>query len=169
MQYIRLAYRMVIDYQSNSLWEKYVFEDTYAEYKMQHQTFDNKENPSQTFKELRRKNVNADQMHFLVSTAATHYIEQLNNNIYQIKDHLGSSYLTFEFFKFEIINSDIQNIENHKIGITLYSPVLRYLDKFNDLILISQNIIDDENIETLMFQLRPNLSISHWNIKIPEN
>ena len=67
---IRLALRVVIGQNSASLWEKYIFEDTYKEYIMQQQRFNDKENPAITFRELLAVNPEADQLHSLEGTVA---------------------------------------------------------------------------------------------------
>ena len=60
---IQLAYRLVIDSNSTFVWDKYVFEDTYQEYLLQHQQFNSKENPKNTFRELLAENEDLSDNH----------------------------------------------------------------------------------------------------------
>lgn len=161
MKKIRFAYRILIDSKAQSLVEKYIFEDTYKEYLLQHQLFNSKENPKATFRELLHENPKAEQLHFLLHIAANGYLEQLNGLIYKVPDFLGKNYMPFESFQLDIINTDITDITKHKIGITFYSPLLLWLDTINNCFLVSQQIENQNNFETMMFQFQNNLSICY--------
>ena len=78
--FIRFCYLKVVDASSTGIWEKLVFEDTYKEFFMQAQQFDQQKKYT-TFQEILKNNPDADQMHYLVSTAAISYIRQLNERI----------------------------------------------------------------------------------------
>lgn len=161
MRKIRLAYRIIIDNSSNFLWDKYVFEDTYKEYLLQHQLFNNKDNPLHTYRELLTHNEKAEQLNFLISTAAQGYVDQLKNNFHRVTDVLGNNFFPFTNFKLDIINTDITDINKHKIGITFFSPPLILIDTINNCYLISLDIEKDNNFQTLMFPFQPNLSICY--------
>lgn len=161
MKKIRFAYRIVIDSSAQSLVEKYIFEDTYKEYLLQHQLFNSKENPKKTFRELLHENPKADQLHFLLSSAANGYIEQLNGLVYKVPDYLGKDYLPFSNFRLDIINTDITDISKHKIGITFYSPPLLWLDTINNCFLVSLQIDNKNKYDTLQFEFQKNLSICY--------
>ena len=74
---IKLAFRIVIDQNSEIVWDKYILEDTYFEYKIQHQVFDDKENPVKNYWELLRKNPHAEKIPFLLSSAVVNYVASL--------------------------------------------------------------------------------------------
>lgn len=63
---IQFAYRFTIDAQTNSVWEKYVFEATYKEYFLQEQLYQDNQKKVETFRELKRYNPKAEQLHYLV-------------------------------------------------------------------------------------------------------
>ncbi|MDQ1140298.1 hypothetical protein [Pedobacter agri] len=107
---ITLCYRKIIDDSNSSHWDKFVHEDSFLEFKMQSQ-FYNQDGKYGTFAELLMHVPGADKLHFLVSAAITGYLRQLNGIIPDILDNLGRRFLTFENFKFEIINSDFNDIE----------------------------------------------------------
>ncbi|GGA69052.1 hypothetical protein GCM10008015_07260 [Flavobacterium palustre] len=157
---IRLAYRLVIDNSSTFVWDKYVFEDTYQEYLLQHQQFNSKENPQNTFRELLSENEKAVQLHYLVGISADNYVQQLKGNLYRITDILGNNYFPFTNYRFDIINTDITDISKHKIGITFYSPLLTYLGMIDNHFLLSKNTEESNEFETFMIA-QANLSVCY--------
>jgi hypothetical protein len=96
---IKLAFRIVIDQNSEIVWDKYIFEDTYFEYKIQHQVFDDKENPVKNYWELLRKNPHAERIPFLLSSAVVNYVAQLNGEVKSLPD-----VLEILFFRLKISN-----------------------------------------------------------------
>ncbi len=159
---IKLAYRIVIDQSSDLVWDKYVFEDTFTEYKMQQQLFNSKENPSQTFRELIAANDKAAQLHYLVGIAAHNYIQQLKGKLYRLPDVLGNQFLPFDNYRLDIINSDISDRSKHRIGITFYSPLLTLIDIIDNCYLVSLNTTSSNSFETMMFKLQKNLAICEY-------
>ena len=158
---IQLAYRLIIDNNSTFVWDKYVFEDSFQEYLLQHQQFNNKENPKNTFRELLAENEKAQQLHYLVGIAANSYVEQLKGNLYRITDALGNNYFPFINYRVDIINTDCTDISKHKIGITFYSPLLTYLGIVDNHYLLSKNTDDSTEFETFMLATQPHLSICY--------
>ena len=156
---IKLAYRLVIDSNSTPLWERYVFEDTWREYKMQEQVYNSKENPKLTFRELFAENDKAEKLHYLTGMAANSYISQFKGRLPHVEDVLGNNFMPFSGFKLDIINSDIADGARHKIGITFYSPLLTLVDVVNNCYLISENDISENGNETMMLAFQPRLGI----------
>ncbi|WP_281636733.1 hypothetical protein [Flavobacterium marginilacus] len=164
---IRLAYRIEIDSSSVFLWDKYVWEDTFKEYLMQHQQFNSKENPKNTFRELLSENEKAVQLHYLVGIAAEGYVKQLKGNLHRITDVLGNNYLPFVNYQLDIINTDITDPSKHKIGITFYSPFLTLIGIVEGNYLVSKNCESVNGLETLMFPVQPHLSICYYEKNNP--
>ena len=158
---IRLAYRVIIDSSSTIIWDKYVFEDTFKEYKMQSQQFNSAESPKNTFRELLSENEKASQLHFLVGIAADGYIQQLKNNFYRVTDVLGNQYFPFINYQLDIVNSDVTDLSKHKIGITFYSPLLSYFGITEGNYVVSKNTENTNEYETIMFPVQPHLSICY--------
>lgn len=158
---IQLAYRLVIDKDSAFVWDKYVFEDTFQEYLLQHQQFNSKENPLKTFRELLAENEKATQLHYLTGIAAANYVQQLKGNFYRVTDALGNSYFPFINYRLDIINTDIMDINKHKIGITFYSPLLTYLGMVDNHFLLSKNTDNSNEFETFMIPAQANLSVCY--------
>jgi hypothetical protein len=156
---ITLCYRKLIDVHTTSVWEKFVFEDTYAEFRMQAQYF-NQKKKYHTFAELVQQVPGAEKLHFLVSAAISGYIRQLNETIPDVLNNLGKHFLTFNTFQFEIINSDIQDIKKHQVAINFYSLPLIWHDTIGNYLLLSEKINQTGNVVfTHLFQLQPYVSI----------
>jgi hypothetical protein len=161
MKQIQLAYRKIIGAQSTSIWEQYVFEDSYKEFLMQFQLY-NTENKYHTFSRLSAAIPAAEKLHFLVSTAVTGYITQLQNKIPDIQNTLGKIFLPFHLYRFEIIDSDIRDKKEHRIAIIFYSEPLQWLDTIGEHLLISLNTesnTDKDMAQTELVKLQPFMSI----------
>ncbi|UFH56952.1 hypothetical protein [Spirosoma sp. KNUC1025] len=165
---IRLCYRKIIDASSTKLWDQYVFEDTYKEFYMQSQ-FYNQEHKYQTLQELIANVPNADRLHYLTSTAAIGYIRQLNQIIPDIANIAGKLCLPFTQFKFEIVHSHVEQKEVHKVAILFYSDWLTWIDTVDDRLLIAYGdqqpaLQTGQEIETDMVAQQPFLSISSLQV-----
>ena len=156
---ITLCYRKIIDAKSPTPWEKLVFEDTYLEFKMQAQLY-NTEKKYTTFSELLQYVPHAEKLHFLVSAAAVNYIKQLHDRIPDVTNTLGKTFLSFQHFQFEIIQSHISNKAMHAIAINFYSNPLIWYSTIGDNLLLSENKTDDaDQTLTNLFKLRPFVNI----------
>lgn len=164
MKKIRLAYRLVIDANATFLWDKYVLEDTYKEYLLQHQLFNTKENPKNTYRELLSYNEKAKQLDYLVGIAANSYVQQLKGNFHRITDVLGNNFFPFVSYQLDIVNTDIMDSSKHKIGITFFSPKMFLLEVINNCYLVSLVTEKENQMETLMFPMQPNLAISYYEL-----
>lgn len=161
---IKLAFRIVIDQNSTMPWDKFVFEDTYFEYKIQHQIFDDKETPVKNYWELLAKNQNAEKVSFLLSSAVANYVSQLNGEIKSLPDVLGNTFFPVDTFKLDLISSNIEDSAKHKIGLTFYTPELLLIDIIDNKYLLSKNIESENGFETFMFAFHPQVAISHYLI-----
>ncbi len=161
---IRLCYRKLIDASSQKPWDKYVFESTYAEFLMQAQ-FYNPEKKYHTFSELLIHVPAAEKLHFLVSAAVTGYLSQLNGIIPDILNNLGKHFLHFKNYRFEIINSDINNKASHQVAVNFYSEPLIWHDTIGNYLLVSAAGEEkkEEGVLTDLVQLQPFLSIYSLN------
>lgn len=166
MNSIRLCYRKIIDADSRKAWDKAVFDDTHLEFYMQAQRLD-PEGKFNIFQELIENVPNADQLHYLTSTAAVSYIRQLKDIIPDIANTYGKLCLPFKNFKFEIIDSHIHDKSQHKIAIYFYSEPVIWIETVYNQLLISyetalENVLAGKEMETDMIPLVPFLSISHF-------
>lgn len=161
--HIKLAFRIVIDHDSSLAWDRYVFEDTYFEYKVQHQLFDDRENPVQNFWELLSKNPQAAKIPSLLSPSIAGYVAQLNGEIKSLPDVLGNTFFPVESFKPDLISSHTEDPSRHKIGITFYTPELLLIDIIEQAYLLSKNRMPAENgFDTFMFGFHPQVAIAYY-------
>ncbi|OIN60760.1 hypothetical protein [Arsenicibacter rosenii] len=163
---IRLSYRKLIDASSVKTWDQYVFEDTWKEFYMQSQ-FYNQAGSCQTFQELLDQVPGADRLHYLTSTAAAGYIRQLNQVIPDIANVSGKLCLPFSQFRFEIVHSHVSRKEAHKVAISFYSDPLTWIDTIGNNLLIAygdqrEALSAGQELETDMIALQPYLSVSFF-------
>lgn len=159
---INLCYRKIIDANAAGIWEQLVFNDTYTEFLMQAQYY-NQENKYSSFAQLVQKVPDAGRLHFLVSAACVEYLQQLNERIPDIYNILGNKFLNFKSFHFEIINSDISQRSAHQVAINFYSEPLIWHDSIGNYLLISQKDSAQPELTDLV-QLVPFLSINSLKI-----
>ncbi len=158
---IKLAFRIVIDKDSTMIWDKYIFEDTYFEYKIQHQVFNSPEDPVKNYWELLAKNPAAEKIPFLLSTAVVNYVSQLNGEIKSLPDVLGNAFFPIANFRLDLISSNVEDSSKHKIGLTFYTPELLLLDMIDNKYLLSKST-SGETFETFMFGFHPQVAIAYY-------
>lgn len=155
---ITLCYRKIIDAHSGRAWEKLVFEDTYAEFRLQAQNFD-PQRQYRSFGQLLQHAPGAAQLHFLVSAAVRGYLQQLGGLVPDVVDNLGRQFLKFSTFQFEIINSDLLDKSRHQVAVNFFSEPLLWHDTVGAALLVSEPPPGAETVLTTMFQLQPYLTI----------
>jgi hypothetical protein len=164
---IRLCYRKIIDIQSTKLWDKLVFEDTYNEFLLQSQLY-NQEKKYTSFGDIITHVPAAERLHFLVSAAVIGYLQQLQGRVPDLVNSLGRLFLPFNNFRFEIINSDIKDRSKHQVAINFFTDHLLWHSTVNNQLLLSVPG-NTENGETLteLFTIPPFVSI--YSLKNPQH
>lgn len=158
-QVIRFCYRKIIDVSSPTAWERLIFEDSYTEFKMQSQRF-NESGKYSSFSEMLHNNPLADQLHFLTSAAAAGYVKQLNNKMPDVQNTLGKTFLPFSNFKFEIINSDTKDITKHRVAVNFYSEPVQWITTVgNTMIIAVNNAVENGELLTDTFAVPSFVSI----------
>jgi hypothetical protein len=156
---IRFCYRKIIDATASKAWERLVHEDSFTEFKMQAQRF-NEANKYSSFAEILQHNASAEQLHFLTGAAATAYVKQLNGKIPDVLNTLSKHFLPFKNFRFEIINSDIKDAGKHMVAINFYSEPVIWIDTVgSNMIVAVSNTIENGELLTETFALPPFVSI----------
>ena len=168
---ITLVYTKVIDAGSAHAWDKHVFEDTHREFFMQAQQFD-QQGRYETYQEMLTNIPRAENMSYLVSTAAAGHLKQLHNKFPDVLNTLGKTCVPFKNFKFEIVQSHVKNKALHKIAIHLYSEPLLWIDTIDKHLVFTpaegyQKLIGGEAIETHSIILLPNVGIGFFKILLP--
>ncbi|MFT3679887.1 MAG: hypothetical protein QM791_06420 [Ferruginibacter sp.] len=155
----RFCYRKIIDSSSSKAWERLVFEDSYAEFRLQAQRF-NPGNKYSSFAEIIAADPAAEQLHFLVSNTAAAYARQLNGKIPDVLNTLGKHFMPFTNFRFELIHSDTRDISRHTIAINFYSDPVHWIDSIgNTLLLHIPGNKEKNELLTETYILQPFVSI----------
>ncbi len=159
---IKLAYKQTIDASTEGSFEKKVFSDSYSEFLMQIQAY-NQENKYTTWQALLSEVPKASSLHYKVGFSIGLYVKDLNNQIPMLQDSLGRTNLIFETHLFEIIESDITNRLSHRVAITYYTDTLTLLDSFGEYLLLAWGDQSQhpgtEPLETFLLPVCHNLSI----------
>jgi len=156
---IRLCYRKIIDINAFRPWDKFVFEDTYTEFLMQSQLY-NQEKKYSSFSDLVKQVPAAEKLHFLVSAAVIGYLQQLNGKVPDLTNNLGRLFLPFKNYRFEIINSDLKDKTKHQVAINFFTDHLVWHDTINNQLLLSvPGNTEDGEILTELFTLPSFVSI----------
>lgn len=158
MRKIRFRYRKVIDVHAKDTWSRMVWEDSYAEFKMQFQLY-NQDGNYFSFGHLLANNPKAEQLHFLVGGSVMGYVEKLNGRFPDIVDNIGLRVLRIGQCRFEVINSDIRNKEVHQIAINFYSPEMLLHETVGNHLLVSELSNDADITETHLISIVPFLTI----------
>jgi hypothetical protein len=157
---IRLRYRKIIHADASQQWEKYVFNDSYAEFLLQVQTF-NRDKKYTVFSELIAHEPNAEKLHFLVSASIVGYLRQFGGKLPDIVNGTGELFVPFKNFRFEIIESDTRDKSRHQVAINFVSEPMVWHDTIGDRLLLSvpgQQTEGDE-VLTELLAMQPFLSI----------
>jgi hypothetical protein len=156
---ITLCYRKIIDANCSDEWCRNVFAATYQEFKMQAQ-FYNLQKKYTTYKQLIDEVSGANKLNFLVSAAIIDYLKELNEQVPDVSNCLGRSFLRFKNFQFEIIQSDMAGSASHVVAIYFMSQPLIWHYTVGDQMITSEKYNDD-NCEMIInqFRLSENLGI----------
>ncbi|MGC4101018.1 hypothetical protein [Ferruginibacter sp.] len=160
---IRLGFQKIIDEGSTSLWDKYVFDDTWMEFKMQAANY-NQQSKATLFTNILHQNPATKRIHASVSMAAIGYIQQLNEIIPGLEDMHGKTLIPFKNFKFSILQSDMADSKQHKVELIFISEPLTLIDVFNNSYLIApgdrqMELNEGKEVETILLPSVTGLSI----------
>ena len=156
---IRLCYRKVIDVRSTRAWDKLVFEDTYGEFLLQSQLYNQGKNYT-SFSNLVTHVPAAEKLHFLVSAAVIGYLQQLQGKVPDLVNNLDRLFLPFNNYRFEIINSDIRDKTKHQVAIHFFTDHLIWHDTISNQLLLSiPGNMENGELLTELFTIPPFVNI----------
>lgn len=160
---ITLSYRQLIDANATGDLEKKIFEDSYVEFLMQAQAY-NTDKQFKTFTELKAHNPKSNSLHYKVGFAIGLYIRELGNRIPGVTDSLGSKELPFELYHLELIESHIEDRQQHRVAVIYVTPPFTLLNIIGDrLLLVSpEQTGQPDTYDTFMVSLQPQLSITSY-------
>jgi hypothetical protein len=158
-RHITLCYRKIIDASATRPWDKLVLDDSYREFRLQAQYF-NQAQKYRTFGELLHHVPGADRLHGLASGAIIGYLQQLGGMVPDVLDNLGRRFLRFEKFQFELINSDLLDPGKHQVAVNFFTaPLVWHATVGAYLIASPLGPAAGEAAAVHTFQLQPYLAI----------
>jgi len=161
MRIITLSYRKIIDISADKQWDKFVFEDSYMEFKMQAQNF-SAGTAFTSYGEILRNVPDGQRLTGLITPAVSGYVQQLNGVVPDVLNNSGRRFLKFNRFQLEIINSDIHLKERHQIAINFFTVPQIWHDTIGDLMLVSEfagTYQSEDEIYTYLLRMQPYLNI----------
>lgn len=155
---IKLVYRQEISAKSESQFEKAVFRASYQEFLFKSQAY-NPDGRFKSFSQMRENDGRANSLHYKLGFSVLHFISPLGNKMPVITDNAGDK-ISFEAPRFELIESNIDDIAQHQIAIFYKTAELLLVDFLGEYLLLSQaHNAENETAGTFVLQLQPNLSI----------
>lgn len=164
---IRLAYRQIIDSSSKGEFESNVLNDTHAEFLMQIQSWQT--DPSYVSWKDFKGNIKdfEEKLNFKVGMAIGGYMSQLYHQIPDLTDALAKP-LSFENYKFEIVDTSIKSRAAHKVALTYYTGTFTLLETIGDNLLLKEGAYNPllGSVDTIFLKLVPGLAISSYKIPL---
>jgi hypothetical protein len=162
--YIKLALKHFIDSNSQTEFERNVFNDSYSEFLMQSQIY-NKEKNLNSLEQMIANNPKANSLHYKVGFAIGLYVKSLNNIIPNLKDSLGITNIPFDKFQFHIISSDVTNKEAHKVAVIYRTDTMTLVDIIGENLVLANgdcSATHEEFNATFILKMQPEISIFNW-------
>lgn len=157
---IQVTYRHTIDYTTATGIERNILEATYKEYLLKSQAY-NTTGEYTSFTALKKADGRANSLHYKTGFAADFFIAGFKNQMPYLQDVHGVP-IVFEKYRFELIESDINDIQKHKIAIyfitgncTCFAEIANHL-----LLAYGSHVGDNGPVETFMVPLQPGVNIS---------
>lgn len=157
---IRLQYRKIIDVHATQLWERHVFDSSYAEFLMQAPLY-NLDKKYTRFDELVAHVPGSEKLHFLVSASVVGFLKQLKGKVPDVLNNVGQFFLLFKSYKFELIQSSILDKAQHKVAVNFLTEPLTWYDTIGEQLLVGVDEATgaEEEVLTTVFSLQPFLTI----------
>jgi len=165
---IKLVYRHEISEKWESQFEKAIFQASYQEFLFKSQAY-NPDGRFKSFSQMKENDGRANSLHYKLGFSVLHFISLLGNKMPVVIDNLCEK-ISFETPRFELIESNVDDISQHKIAIFYKTAELLLVDFLGEYLLLSQgHSAENETAGTFVVQLQPNLSIvSYQGIAHPQ-
>jgi hypothetical protein len=159
--FIKIAYKQIIDAASQSIFEKDILHYSFEEYKMKQQAY-NTDGLITRFTALKAKDGRANSLHYKSGFAVAGIIDSLKNNIIVLQDGAEQNFV-FGSYRFEVIESDINNVSLHKVAIHYISSTLTLYEIIGDYLLLAKGDKSVENstepVETFLIKVQSGMTI----------
>jgi hypothetical protein len=169
---IKLAYRQIIDANSQTDFEKKVFHDSYAEFLMKIQAY-NPGNKFSKYSDIVANDGRANSLHYKCSFAVLHHIEKLMKKIPCLHDTAGRFNIPFDVPEFKVLESGIADKSLHKVAIIYTTDILTLVESFGEYLLLAMGnkseTIANPCLETFTIKMQENLSIVNYKEIVSES
>ncbi|RZM11690.1 MAG: hypothetical protein EOO88_46535 [Pedobacter sp.] len=158
---VQLSYRKQIDHSTEDPFEKNILRYSYQEFLLKSQVY-NPDGLLRTFSQMKLKDGRANSLHYKSSFAIGGFMQLLQNKIPTLQDNAGKA-LSFETFRFELLESDITDEQHHHIAIHYISPMYNLHHSLNQFMILSPTNNSGENKhETFTLEMTSALSVIHY-------
>ncbi len=160
---IKLTYRHLINKHSEAAYEKNIFQASYREFLFKSQAY-NHDGSLKSFTQMKARDGRANSLHYKISFAALHFLDELKNNIPVLTNVIGGS-IQYEMPAFELVESDIINPGAHQVAIKFVTgPLVLHL-VVGDVMVLSYQLpggLQNDNAETFTVKIQPGLAITSF-------
>ena len=160
---IKLTYRHVINRNAETALEKNIFQASYREFLFKSQAY-NHDGTLRTFTQMKAKDGRANSLHYKISFAALHFLDELKNTIPGFKDVFGTN-VKYETPAFELVESDIIDPNAHCVAIKFVTAPLVLHLIIGDVMVLSYQLpggLQSDVAETFTVKMQPNLAITSF-------
>lgn len=157
---VKLAYRHIIDNTATYQFEKTILQLTYDEFLIKSQAY-NEDEKFVTFTQMKANNGKANSLHYKIMFPVSGLMEELHSKIPVLTDNLGKQ-INFETYRFELIESNINDFSKHKIAIVFSTKELTLLHTIGEYLLLASDEDKDKAESTFLLQVNPNVSITQY-------
>lgn len=163
---IKLAWRQVIDINSNTPFEQDIFNTTFAEFIFQQQSFAKGES-LYTWSDIRSKFPKAHPaLPFKVSFSIAGLLQSLDKKIPGLEDTRCLRPIHFFNHYFQLIESDTRDRSAHKVAIIYFTDTLTWFGNIGDTLLLAEGDAaqgpDNQPISTFQLKTDDRLSIFNY-------
>ncbi len=165
---ITIVYRQLLDASSTGDFAKKLLLFSYAEFKLKSQAY-NTERQFDRFSQMKSADGRANSLHYKCGFAISGLVDGLQRIIPGCTGTFGEP-VNFETYRFELIESSLQDPQLHQVAIYYTSPLLLLYEVMADTLLLSTPANQNEMpAETFLLQLSPELSISSYRPLTAQN
>jgi len=155
---VQFCYCQLIDASATNAFEKDIFEDSYNEFQLQSQAYNNSGSIAR-FDEMVQNNPKANSLHYKVGFAVGLYIQKLKGAIPGLVDECNNP-VFFTRHEFKIIESQTDNRQAHIVAICYFTDAYWLLKNFGEYMVLAPETSDENKpILTFTLKMQPHLSI----------
>lgn len=160
---IKVSYTQQFDANAKTGFEKSIVQASFTEYKMKQQAY-NTDGSITRFTELKKKDGRANSLHYKSGFAVGGIIQSLQNKITVVQDGVPFE-LSFDIYRFEVLESDITDISFHKVAVHYISGIMTLYEIIGNYLLVSYGAPPADNqapATTFLLKVQPGMNITEY-------